>query len=736
MHKLIKLTLFLVILIPLSIQAKISGKEKKVGFYIKNYLQTYHFRDMKIDDNVSQKAFAEYLKRVDYSKQFLTKDDVKKLRKHEFKMDDQLESAELKLIDQTMPILEKRVKEADKLREKIFKKQFTFKGKEKLELDPEKRDWVKDQKEWEARWTMIFKHSVLNRYMSYIDEQEDLKKEKKNKKSKKKEKKDKKKIEVLTDAQMRKKSHEAISKKFKLYFSRILKDDRVDFYEKFVNSIATIYDPHTTYFPPKKKEDFDIDISGQLEGIGAVLQEDGAYIKVVRIVPGGAAWRQKGLEVDDVILLVGEGKGGEPVDLVDMRVDDAVRYIRGKKGTVVSLTVKKVDGTRKTINIERDVVQVGASYVKSSVIKMKGSKKKYGYIMLPKFYRSFNDSDGINCTDDVRDELVYLKKQKVDGIILDLRNNGGGALEDARLMTGLFIKDGPVVQTKNYSDQIDVLKDTDTSITYDGPLIVMTNRFSASASEILAGAIKDYGRGLVVGGANSHGKGTVQAVLPVGPGALRGLLQEKLGALKVTIQQFYRVNGKSTQYKGVVPDIILPDPMGYTESREQDLDYSLPWSKVGSLKYDKWTKHNLNNIDILKQRSSFRVKESPKFKKIIDSVDFLNKRRGDTVVTLNLADQKKEAEENKKVTEKLKLDEQNKNILVSHFEHSLRKHENVRAEDEKQWKKDFAQRKEEWIEGIRKDVLLEETLSIMTDFLGHISGTNLSSTVSSSISSK
>ncbi len=733
MHKFTKLILCLILISPLAVNAKISGKEKKVGFYIKNYLETYHFRDMKIDDNVSQKAFQEFLKRVDYSKQFLMSNDVKKLQKHEFKMDDQLESAELKLLDETMPLLQARVKEADQLREKIFKKQFKFDGTEKLELDPEKREWTKNKKEWEDRWTKIYKHSVLGRYMSYLEEQKDLKEDKK--KNKKSKKKDKKKVEVLTDAQMRKKSHEAISKKFKLYFSRLLKDDRVDFYEKFVNSISTIYDPHTTYFPPKKKEDFDIDISGQLEGIGAVLQEDGAYIKVVRIVPGGAAWRQKELEVDDIILLVGEGKK-EPVDLVDMRVDDAVRYIRGKKGTTVSLTVKKVDGTRKTINIVRDVVQVGASYVKSSVIQMKGSKKKYGYIMLPKFYRSFNDSDGINCTDDVRDELVYLKKQKVDGIILDLRNNGGGALEDARQMTGLFIKDGPIVQTKNYTDQIDVLKDTDTSVTYDGPLIVMTNRFSASASEILAGAIKDYGRGLVVGGANSHGKGTVQAVLPVGPGALRGILQEKLGALKVTIQQFYRVNGLSTQYKGVVPDIILPDPMGYAQSREQDLDYSLPWSKVGSLKYDKWGKHNLTNIDILKQRSSFRVKESPKFKKIIDSVSFLNKRRDDTIVTLNLKALKKEAEENKKITEKLKLDEENKNILVSHFEHSLRKHENVRPADEKQWKKDFAQRKEEWIEGIRKDVLLEETLSIMTDFIGHINGTKLSSTVSSSVTKK
>lgn len=707
--------------------AKVTGKaldrERLISNIIKNTLEAYHYRRMKIDDSVSQKAFTEFLKKMDYGKQFFLKSDIAELEKFQFKLDDELLSGELELLNKAVTIMEQRVKQADKVRNELFKKEFNFKEDESMELDPEKRDWASSEEDFKNNWRKIFKQATLNRYLALsegLGDEEDVKK-KEDKKEKKKEQK------KMTDKEMRQKSHKAISEKYDKFFKRLLKEDRYDHLEKYFNAVAAVYDPHTNYLPPKRKEDFDIDISGKLEGIGAVLQEDGPYIKVVKIVPGGAAWRQRELEVDDIILMVSEKKG-EPVDLVDMRVDDAVRYIRGKKGTEVRLTVKKPDGTRRVIPIVRDEVQIDASYAKSSVLQLKGQDLKVGYIMLPKFYRDF-DADGgdaRSCTEDVRQELARLKAQKVDGVILDLRNNGGGALEDARQMSGLFIEEGPIVQIKNMVEQVEVMRDTDKSVFYDGPLIVLTNRFSASASEILAGAMKDYNRAVIVGGEYSHGKGTVQAVLPLNNGPLRTLFsKEEIGSMKITIQKFYRINGLSTQYKGVTPDIVLPDPYAYSKSREQDLDYSLPWDTVSKLDYNTWKKFSYD-IDLLKKRSEARVKSDDRFSKIQKSVDYLTKKRDETVISLNMDTLVAEEKKNKKVTEELKNEEETKELIVSNFEESLKSHENIRPGDEDKWKKDFEQRKDEWVRDLRRDPTIIETYHIMSDIIKKIKGQTLS----------
>lgn len=692
-------------------------KEQFVGQIIKKVLENFHYKRMDIDDNVSIKAFEEFLKRVDYAKQFLTAQDVKELRKYQFKLDDQMETGDHQLVNKTIETLSKRIKEADKFREEYFKKGFDFSKDESIEVDPKKKEFVSGEKELKDQWRKTFKHSVLTRYIAIMEDQEDLKKHKASKNADKKDKKSKKLKEekILTDAQMREKAHESVDKKYKRFFERQLQENRGDYFEKYFNSIATIYDPHTTYLPPKAKEDFDIDISGQLEGIGAVLQEDEGYIKVVSIVPGGAAWRQKGLEVEDVILSVSEGEG-EPVDLVGMRVEDAVRYIRGKKDSEVRLTVKKVDGTRKVVPIVRDVVQVGESYAKSSVIQLKDSKQKIGYIYLPKFYRDF-ENQKINCTEDVRQELRRLKAQKVDAVILDLRNNGGGALEDAREMSGLFIKDGPIVQVRDSRGENEIKADTNPGIEYDGPLVVMINRFSASASEILAGAMQDYNRALIVGGEFSHGKGTVQAVYNLNQGPFLTRFAPMMGAMKITIQKFYRINGKSTQYKGVTPDIILPDPYSYADNREQDLEYSLPWDKVEPLKYTTWDKFSYNIPEVAK-KSKERVSKDPWFKKIQENIDYLAKRKNETSITLNLEKFRKEEEENEKAIENLKVEHEFKELMVSNFEASLRSHEKIKAGDEKHWKDDFEQRKEDWVKTLRKDVQLRETMTIVSDILG------------------
>jgi carboxyl-terminal processing protease len=698
-------------------EVKDPRREKLIGNILKNALETYHYRALKINDEVSQKAFNQYLKKIDGSKQFLTKGDIKELESSQFAMDDEMVTGDYSLINKALDVFKKRTALAESLRKETFKKQFDFNGNEQVEIDPEKRDWAKDENSLKENWKLIFKQATLNKYLSLIDEQSD-KPLRPLKKATTTAVKKLPPVKKLTDAEMREKAHDSVSKRFQKIFDRLAKEDRDDQLDNFYNSVTAVFDPHTTYLPAKKKEDFDIDITGKLEGIGAVLQEDGSYIKVVQIVPGGPAWRQKDLEADDVILGVSQGSG-DSVDLTDMKVDDAVRYIRGKKGTEVRLTVKKVDGTRKIISIVRDEIEVGATFAKSSVLQYKDNDAKVGYIQLPKFYRDFENSQ-INCTDDVKKEVERLKKANVDAIVLDLRNNGGGALEDARLMSGLFIGKGPVVQVKDHTGKIEVLENEDPAVLYDGPLIVLINRFSASASEILAGAMQDYGRAVIIGGDFSHGKGTVQAVLNLNQGPLLSMFGPTMGALKVTIQKFYRVTGASTQYKGVTSDIVLPDIFSYVESREKDLEYSLPWDQIQAKPFSKWSKFSYN-IPQLKEKSALRIKSNVRFGKLSKNLDYLNKKKKDTIVSLNLKQVQAEDAQNKKMSEELKSDDEDKNLMVTNFEDSLKAHENIRPGDMKKWAKDFEQRKDEWIKSLRQDVVLEESVKVANDIVKAIS---------------
>ena len=684
-------------------------KEKFIGNLIKESLERIHYKKMKLGDDVSQKAFDEFLKNIDYSKNFLLQSQVDTLKRYASEMDDQMINGEHKLLALAVKFVKDRVKKADAVRKKIFKKQFDFNKKERLELDPDKRSYLATEKEFEDHWRKIFKHETLNRYLVLLQEAKgnDKNTEKKSTGSKTVEKK-------TTDKEKHKKAQELVSKKYSVHFSKVLKEQRFEQLEKFFNAVARIYDPHTNYLPPRKKEDFDIDMSGSLEGIGAMLQEDGPYIKVTKIVPGGAAWRQKELQANDIILAVSE-KGKEPVGLVGFRVGDAVRYIRGKKGTEVILTVKKVDGSHKRIPIVRDVVQVAASFAKSSILRHKKLKNiKVGYIMLPKFYRDFGNG-GRNCTEDVLKEIKRLKQNGIDGMVFDLRNNLGGSLEDARMMSGLFIKKGPIVQVKGHQGKIHIMHDRDNRIFYDGPLVVLVNQFSASASEIFAGAMQDYKRGVIVGGEYSHGKGTVQTIVELNQGPFAKAFDGKLGALKITIQKFYRITGGSTQYKGITPDIILPDPVGYLENREQDIEHSLPWGKINALKYAVWNPSY--DVSKLKEKSTKRVDSNSNFQKIAQSVKYLIGKQESTDVSLNKDEVIANDKKTKKIIEQYKLDDENKDILVSHYEASLKSYEKILPGEDKKWQEDFKERKKEWVETLRKDPFLEESLFIMNDMI-------------------
>jgi carboxyl-terminal processing protease len=671
-------------------------REMVLGNILKGALENMHLSNKQIDDTTSQDAFKVYLERLDYGKQFLLQSDVKALDKFKKQFDDMLIDGNLVILDFSSELMNKRIGAIEKHVEKLLEKPLDYKKKDTLETDPKKRTFPATEKDLFTHWEKLMKYEVMSRIVDQKEEQNGLALDDKG--NKKKPVSDKK----LTDAEIEKEARSKVLKSYKKIFSRLVNEKRNDKLDKFYNAITKVFDPHTNYLIPEEKEDFDIDMSGKLEGIGAILREDNSFIKVERIVPGSASWKTKEVEAEDIILKVGQGKE-EPVDVVDMSLRDAVKLIRGKKGSEVRLTIKKPNGLVKVVPIIRDVVEIEESYVKGTVLELAPDKKKFGYINVPKFYRDFNDRAGRNVTDDTRKEIQRLNKEGVEGLILDLRNNGGGALEDARMISGLFIEKGPIVQVKAHTGAVDVLEDTDSTVDFKKPTVVLINRFAASASEIVAAALQDYGRAVIVGGEFSHGKGTVQAVVDL-DGYVSPMAKQysPLGALKITIQKFYRVNGSSTQYKGVTPDIILPDQFSHLESGEKFLDYSIPWGEVKPVKYNRW-KTSKFDLKTLKANSQARVKKDEKFKHLLDAMKWYKTQKEKTKRSLTLVDFEKERKEIREKTDIFRKELENANLMVKDLSGS----------------KDKAQQEkfEEFSKTLKKDAVIEESIHILSDML-------------------
>lgn len=672
-------------------------REQIIGNILGGALTQMHLSEKKIEDNnqLSADAFKAYLERVDYGKQFLTAPDVKVLEKYKTKMDDMFLDGNLEILDTTSELMNKRIGQIEKYVEKLLEKPLDYKKKEAIETDPKKRKFLPNEKELFAHWERLMKFEVESRMIDTREEQAGLATDEKG--NKKKPVSDKK----LSEAEIEKESRAKALKSYKKLFSRLVNEKKGDKLDKFYNSVTKVFDPHTSYLIPDEKEDFDIEMSGKLEGIGAILREENSFIKVERIVPGSASWKTKEVEAEDVILKVAQGSE-EPVDIVDMSLRDAVKLIRGKKGTEVRLTIKKPNGLIKVVPIIRDTVEIEESYVKGTVLELNGSKSKIGYINIPKFYRDFNDRSGRNVTDDTRKEIIKMNKAGVDGLIVDLRNNGGGALEDARMISGLFINKGPIVQVKARGEAVDVLEDTDPSIEFKKPVVVLINRFSASASEIVAAALQDYGRAVIVGGEFSHGKGTVQAVVDL-DGYLPPMLKDysPLGALKITIQKFYRVNGSSTQYKGVTPDIILPDQFAHLESGEKFLEYSIPWGEVKPKKFERWpVKYD---VKTLRAASAARIKDNEKFQHLIDAMKWYKDQKERTKRSLVLTDFEKERKEIRERTDLFKKEEESKNLKVVDLSASKDKAHLEKFED--------------FSKTLKKDPVIEESFMILNDMM-------------------
>lgn len=684
------------------------SKDRILGEILKGVLENYHITKKKLDDTVSKNAMKLYIERIDYGKQFLTRSDVNALNKYKNDLDDEVSEGKLKIVDVTAKILKKRIPVIEKHVEALLKKDFDFDKKENFETDAKKRKFVGSEDELKELWRKMIKYEVLVQYLDLVDEQND---DGKSKDKKKKEKKTAKKEKKLTDKELRKSAKEKVAKRYARVFKRLSEERRSDQLDKFYNSVAKVYDPHTHYFVPEEKEDFDIDMSGKLEGIGALLREEGSYIKVERIIPGSASWKGKELKAEDIILGVSQDNK-EFVDIVDMGIRDAVKLIRGKKDTPVYLRVKKPEGVTAVIKIIRDQVILEESYVKGSVLESKKLGTKVGYINVPKFYRDFQDQNGRNSSDDVKAELIKLNKTDAKAVILDLRNNGGGALVDATLMGGLFIDKGPIVQVKR-TGAPDVKYDTDGKTYWDKPLVVLVNRFSASASEIVAGAMKDYNRGVVIGSSEqTHGKGTVQVILDLNDFLASPVISQKIGqigAVKVTSDMFYRINGMSTQFRGVKPDIELPDQYGFLDSGEKSLDYAIPYAEVEPVEFKPWKKNNYK-LSTLQSKSSKRVKENKVFKQIIESVNWSKERKELTERSLTLSDMKKFRDEAQVMSDKYE-----KLIEEAHGEKVV---EDIQVTSTKKLEgKAAEERFEEFREGLQKDPVIEESLLVIQDMI-------------------
>ncbi|MBL0217220.1 MAG: carboxy terminal-processing peptidase [Myxococcales bacterium] len=605
-------------------------REAALSKTVLELLEQGHLLHKKIDDTVSREAFATYMDRVDAGKMFLLKADRDALAKYADKIDDELNSGSLDLGHDGNKIFTTRVAVVDKMVAELLAKPFDLDNEESFETDSDKLKPAESESELKERWRQRLELEVLERTAA-MEERLNPPKPKPSKDKDKKEEPippDPTLAQIPPTAEGREaKARADLAKTYAARFARLEKPVALDAATDVINAVANTLDPHTLYLPPADKANFEIQMSGSLEGIGASLRERDHNIEIIELIPGGAAARQGGLGPGDIILTVASG-GKDPVDVFDMRIDDVVKMIRGPKNSVVTLRVRKPAGTDEVVSITRDVIVIEEAYARGAVLTRKGLPA-FGYIHLPSFYGG-SGSGQRTSSEDVHKLLSELAAKKVRGVILDLRSNGGGILRDAIDLTGHLIDHGPVVQVQDSRGRKEVLSDDDRGLAFDGQVIVLVDHFSASASEIVAGALQDYRRALIVGTGPTHGKGTVQTLADLDS---VGGTQLDLGVLKLTIQQFFRVSGSSTQREGVVPDIVLPDPAGHIDAGEQSLPHALPWSKISSAPHDDWK--GTWNTPALVLKSAGRVAKHPLLSKVATATAFLRSRKNDTIIPLS-----------------------------------------------------------------------------------------------------
>lgn len=578
-------------------------RNNKVLHTIGQILKQVHFKPQVINDTFSQKIFSEFLKSIDREKNIFLENDIKELKKYELKIDDEITGAPIEFFYIANEIYKKRLVTVRDKNISAFDKQFSYNDKDSIITLYDQQKFPKNEKEQAKIWAKELKFRTMEKYVELQNQRE-----KSNVDS----------VKNKTDNELELQARNATKAVMVKYFDRLIrKTSDTDRFNLFVNTITNMMDPHTDYFAPIEKRAWDEAITGKFFGIGAQIGQENGYVKIAVVSQGGPAWKSGEVNDGDLIMKIGEANT-EPVDVAGYDIPEAVKLIRGNKGTTVSLTLRKVDGTIKVVQIVREELKLEETFTKSAVIQE--GDKKTGYIYLPKFYTNFGDPSGRSCFEDVANELIKLQQEKVDGVVIDLRNNGGGSLQEVVNMVGLFIPDGPVVQVVDSKGKSNFLSDRDNGkVLYDGPLVVIINEFSASASEIFAAAIQDYQRGIIVGSSSSYGKGTVQRPIPLSRNSM-----EEFGSIHLTIQKYYRINGASVQLKGVEPDIVMPGYYEFFKVKEKDVPTSLVWDEVGKLPYKPWGK--LPKIDFLKTEFQKRNDSSGVFKKIFNNSVWLAKQ--------------------------------------------------------------------------------------------------------------
>ncbi|MGB4899659.1 MAG: carboxy terminal-processing peptidase [Saprospiraceae bacterium] len=668
-------------------------KEAVILHTVMQVLDQAHFRPQSIDDQFSKAVYDEYLDAVDGSKRFFTQNDIDQLKVYETRLDEDVKARNLDFHYLMVKLIKASVLKAEGYYKDAMARTYDFKSDKTIELDPDKLAYAKSDAALKTYWNTLIEYEIESRLADRLEEQ--LKSTDKAKRS---------------TADLEKEVQAKVKEVYDDYFFRLKNSESGVWFEAYLNAITGYFDPHSNYFSPKDKEDFNMQMSGKYEGIGARLMQDKEYVKVSNIILGGPAARNKELEVDDLLLSVTQD-GGQAKEVVGMRVDEVITYIRGKKGTGVTINVKKKDGNTKAIHLIRDEVILEEGYAKASIIEIPGTTDKIGYILLPNFYADFEDNNGKSCARDIAKETSKLQKAGVKGIIIDLRYNGGGSLTEVVDMAGQFIETGPVVQVKSKSGNPYVMNDRDNSVNYDGPLLIMTNAYSASASEILAAALQDYKRAVIVGSPSTYGKGTVQRFFPLDK-MVSGVDQYKpLGEIKVSVQKFYRINGGSTQLRGVVPDIVLADNFKYLEVGEKESKHAMEWTEISKLNYSQ-NVYVVDNIDQLRAASAARTDTSTIFK-LLDENALRLKNRGDmTIASLNLDKLMKE--------EKIRENESEKFTLLNNRTTKLvpTPSADFSAIDKSNTSESVLQeRQEEWFRSIRKDIYLEECAQIVQDMI-------------------
>ena len=659
------------------------NKDRLLVDLVSYVLDKLHYDPQIINDDFSIKVYDDFIDAVDSQKRFLLKSDLELFSQFKLSIDDQINSSDIAFFNIVYETLKTRIDEVEGFYSEILEAPFSFQIDEEINLDYENLEYASNTAELKKTWRKRLKLSALDGYAS------------------KKEIKDNKK--AISEVEIEKESRTAILENLKDFFQFNSELERSDWFSIYLNSIVTQFDPHTSYLAPEAKEAFDQNISGKFQGIGARLFKRNQQVEISEIIIGGPVWRDNLLNVGDIIIAVAQSADEEPTEISLMKLSDATDLIKGEKGTNVFLTIKRVDGAVEQIQITRDIVELEETYAKSSIIK--DDSNVYGLINLPRFYVDFDDYGERNAASDIKKEILELKNKDINGLILDLRNNGGGSLKTVVDITGFFIEKGPVVQVKSIGGRKEILKDNDPSIIWDGPLVILVNEFSASASEILAAALQDYNRAIILGSKQTYGKGTVQNIIDLN-NVISGNTYGDLGSLKITTDKFYRINGGSTQLEGVKSDLIFPNRYSYIDIGEKDLENPLSWDKIDPARYHNSVK--VFNYAQAITNSKERIGQNEYFSIIDNHAKLIKAKQEDKTISLDYISYKKDQEDFKLQSDKLKvIEEFNSPYLFEWNDNNL----NLNSS----YNDDMKEKRDRWIESLQKDIYVDEAMNLLKD---------------------